>query len=232
MYAFSRRFRAERTANTRTTRLFTLLQRGDEEDDPESFEEKDDDCLNVDDEPPEDEEDDVEPPITTSGDPPFAHHYYRYGEMRATVEAIFAEFAKMSRGFVARMSRDTEFPQSTIAHRRRRRSEDQEWRPFRQRERLVEGRRIFTDAQEETITQIEERFWSRNRRLWSQTFRDLVFEYWRDHRQATEQQERFSASNRFRLAFFRHHRLSFRVPSRSRNWPVQYPTVANNGPRI
>jgi hypothetical protein len=64
MYAFSRRFRAERTANTRTTRLFTLLRRGDEEeeDDRESFEEEGDDRRNIDDEPPEDEEDDLEPP--------------------------------------------------------------------------------------------------------------------------------------------------------------------------
>jgi hypothetical protein len=77
-------------------------------------------------------------------------------------------------------------------------------------ERLVEGRRIFTDAQEkEIIAQIEERFWSRNRRRPSQTFRDLVLEYWRDHRQAMEQRERFSASNRFRLALFPRHRLPF-----------------------
>jgi hypothetical protein len=103
MYAFSRRFCAERTTNTRTTRLFTLFRRGhkDEEDDPESFEEEEDDRLNIDDEPPEDEQDSLEPQTTTSDDPPLANHYCRYGEMRATVEAIFAEFAKMRRAVVA-----------------------------------------------------------------------------------------------------------------------------------
>jgi hypothetical protein len=99
MCAFSRRFRAERTANTRTARLFTLLRRGDEieEDEAESFDEEGD-HLSIDNEPPEDEEDDLEPPTTTSDDSPLAYHYCRYGEMRATVEAIFAEFAKMRRG--------------------------------------------------------------------------------------------------------------------------------------
>jgi hypothetical protein len=93
------------------------------------------------------------------------------------------------------MSRDTEFLQSTIAYWRRQWTEDQEWRPYRRRRRLVEGRRIFTDPQEdEIIAQIEERFWSRNRRLSSETFRDFVLEYWCDHRQATEQRERFSAN--------------------------------------
>jgi hypothetical protein len=145
--------------------------------------------------------------------------------MRATVEAIFAEFAKMRRGVVPRMSRDTEFPQLTIAYWRRRWTEDQEWRPYRRRERFVEGRRIFRDAQEEITTQIEERFWSRDRRLSSQTFRNLVLEYWPDHGQAAEERERFSVSNRFRLAFFRRHRLSFRVPSRSCGRPVQPPAV-------
>jgi hypothetical protein len=117
MYAFSRRFRAARTANRKTIRLFTLLLRGDEEekDHPESFEEKEDDHLNLDDE----EDDDLEPPTTTSDDPLFAYHYCRYGEVRATVEAIFAECAKMRRAVAARTSRDTEFPQSTIAYWRR-----------------------------------------------------------------------------------------------------------------
>jgi hypothetical protein len=123
------------------------------------------------------------------------------------------------------MSRDTEFLRSTIAYRRRRWTEDQEWRPYRQKDRLVEGRQIFTDAQEEIIAQIEGYFWSRNWRLSLHTFRDLVLEYWRGHRQATEQCGRFSASNRFRLALFRRHRLSFRVPSQSRDRPVQSPAV-------
>jgi hypothetical protein len=100
MYTFSRRFRAERIANTRTTRLFTLLRSGDEEeeDDPESFEDEEDDHLNIDDKPPGHEEDDLESPTTTSDIPPLAHHYCGYGEMCATVEAIFAEFVKMRRG--------------------------------------------------------------------------------------------------------------------------------------
>ena len=185
----------------------------DEEDAEEEEEEADDDEADL-------EVDELPVPRRPAGPP-------RYMELTQNLEHIFAAFDQHATPNIARLARETNFARSTIRYWRRQWTRYRGWRPVNRNKRTgLQSRRIFTEAQEEEIiAEIKRQFWEPKRRLSSRAFRELVLEYWRDHRQDAQQQQRFRASNRFRLAFFRRHQLTFRRPSMSRSRAVQ-PAIA------